>query len=250
MPDEGPSFRVPFGSMYGRLAEKRILFAHQSVGAEIVRGVLDIRENRAGTVFRVVESRIPDALSAPGLCHCRIGRNADPASKISDFERLMDAGFGETTDLAFLKLCYVDMATGVDIEDVFRLYRESFTRLTGKFPDVVFLHVTVPVVRESGTARAILQKLAMRTDRRREDNASRGRFSELMIHEYGVSGTVFDLASIESGIGSGELQDSSNLRRLAGPLMASYTYDGFHLNVKGRKIVADALLSTLSRFAG
>lgn len=250
MPRKGSSSVIAIGNRGARLSGKRILFAHQSVGADIVRGLVDLRENIPGTPFRVVESRIPDALSEPGFCHCRIGRNTDPASKVAEFERLMEAGFGEITDVAFLKFCYADMATGVDIEAVFRLYGETLTRLKEKFPGVVFLHVTVPVVRESGTARAIFQKLAGRSDRRKEENAATGRFNELMNTEYGGSGALFDLASIESGINPGELDVPAAPRRLAGPLLASYTNDGFHLNANGRKIVADALLSTLSRLAG
>lgn len=238
---------VHLETLLGRLSGKRILFGHQSVGADIVRGMVELREDCPGTPFRIFESRDPETLSNRGFCHCRIGKNADPGSKFSDFGRLMDAGFGKFTDIACLKLCYVDITAGTDIESVFRSYKESVIRLKRKYPGVAFLHVTVPVVRESGNPSGILRKIIGKGDGGKEDNAARGRFNELLHNEFGGFGAVFDLASFESGIVHGGSDAPSPQRRFAGPLSPSYTDDGFHLNAKGRKAAAEVLVADLSR---
>jgi hypothetical protein len=129
---------------------------------------------------------------------------------------------------------------------VYRMYREMVIRLKRKYPRVKLLHVTVPVVRDYGRTIGILRKIAGRTNGRKEDNDARGRFSAWIDKEYGGDGSVFDLASWESGVIPGGMVVPASLKRFGGPLLPEYTDDGSHLNAKGRKVVAKGLIATLT----
>jgi len=214
------------------LASRRIFFGHQSIGADIVRGLEEIRRESPGIPFRLIETRDPDALSSPGFCHCRIGRNTDPESKICDFDALLNEGFGERLDIALFKFCYVDIHRKSDIERIFRIYAEAMSRLKKTFRLVTFVHVTVPVVRDPGMAGGFLRRVLGGSQGRSADNAARGRFNETVARRYAGSEPVFDLASIESGLLASEFAD-----------------DGSHLNTKGCSVVAEALMTFLSAVA-
>ncbi len=209
----------------------------------------DLRTERAGKPLRVIESRDPEALLAPGLCHFRIGRNTDPESKISDFETVMMTGFGERADIAFFKFCYVDIDARSDVARIFRAYSDAMSRLRERYKPVRFVHVTVPVVAECNGGIAAIRRLLGKSGGQREDNAARGRFNEMVAQEYLGSEAVFDLASIEAGPLPRNRGSAPSARRPTGPLAAGFTDDGCHLNGTGRRVVADALLTFLSNLA-
>ena len=92
------------------LQDKRVVFGHQSVGANILSGVQGLA-TRAAIDFRVTGSR---DLSASGhIVHFPIGQNGDPASKMKDFAAAFRSG-AKDVDVAMMKLCYLDFDGSTD----------------------------------------------------------------------------------------------------------------------------------------
>src|SRR5438105_8712607 len=63
---------------WNALANRRVFFGHQSVGANIVAGITDILSSHPEIPIRVVESKdLPGSVIA-GFYHAKIGRNEPP----------------------------------------------------------------------------------------------------------------------------------------------------------------------------
>ena len=129
-----------------KLAGKKIFFGRQSVGFNIIDGIKDLMQNAPEDYrLNIIELSGPKKLDAPGFYHARVGSNVDPVSKIDDFARQMDAGLGNTVDIAFFKFCFVDIGPHTDIEKVFKHYQETMARLEKQYPNTRFVHFTVPL---------------------------------------------------------------------------------------------------------
>ncbi len=86
-------------------AKQRVLFGHQSVGANILRGVRTLAdENNAK--LTITESR-GDKGKMPAIFQFMVGRNGDPLGKIRDF--VTTAPSFADIDVAMVKICYVDL---------------------------------------------------------------------------------------------------------------------------------------------
>jgi hypothetical protein len=228
-----------------RLAAKRIYFGHQSVGRNILAGAADLlRENPQ---IRVQVKDVADSGATGGaLYHWQVGRNTDPASKLADFAGFMQEGGGERADIAFFKLCYVDIGPASNIDSLFAAYREEMTRLQQRYPRVLFVHVTVPLTVCQTGPRAWAKELLGRSRDGAEANLARNRFNDLLQQEFGKSGTVFDLARSESLRPDGSQEAFTNKGRRYLAMFPGYTTDGGHLNETGRRLVAADLLRFLA----
>ena len=87
------------------LAQKRVVFGHQSVGQNILDGVQALAA-QANISLPIVKSRTPEASN--GIFHFFVGQNEDPLSKLKDFAGALESGAAEGTGIALLKLCYID----------------------------------------------------------------------------------------------------------------------------------------------
>ena len=146
-------------------------------------------------------SGIPGGTDGGFIAEKSIGTNGNPTSKIADFDRIMRGGMGETVDVALMKFCYVDVTANTDVSSLFASYRDNLAGLQKDFPDVTFLHTTVPLTTDSSA-----------------DDAEREKLNGLMRGSYG--GRVFDLAAAESttpqgtkvsGLYTGYASDSGHL---------------------------------------
>ena len=117
----------------------RIYFGHQSVGYNIIEGIKDLSSG-----FNIV-----DSTEAPGedsfFLHSGVGRNTEPVSKIKDFSEIVSE-LGEDIDVAFLKFCYIDFSAATDSQEVFTDYQTAVKDLKQKYPDLIFVHLTAPLV--------------------------------------------------------------------------------------------------------
>ena len=127
------------------LSGKKIYFGHQSVGFNIIDGIKDVMSADNRVKLNIVELNEIGKLYASGFYHSRIGSNVYPISKIDDFSRKMDAGIGDTADIAFLKFCFVDIGFNTDIQKVFAHYQETMVKLQKKYPTTKFIHFTIPL---------------------------------------------------------------------------------------------------------
>jgi len=239
-------------SEWKKLSEKKIYFGHQSVGFNIIDGIKDVIKENPQIKLNIVETNDPSEFNAPLFAHSRVGKNTEPKSKIDTFANFMEKGIGEKTDIAFFKFCYVDVTAGTDIEKVFDGYKSTMARLKGIFPEMRFIHTTVPITfKPTGIkgwirkGKNLIKKIIGRPVFDYQDNVNRNRFNEMVRKEYNGKEPIFDLAKIESTFPNGTRSSFIKDGKTYYSLISDYTDDGGHLNEKGRKIVAEQLLILL-----
>ena len=225
-----------------KVAEKKIFFGHQSVGFNIIDGISDIVKEEQGASLNIVKTNTPDVFSSPVFAHFTVGENNDPASKVKDFSRFMDNGIGDHADIAFLKFCYIDVNKTTDTDKIFSVYKETMDRLKNRYPKTQFVHVTVPLTVSEVSIKSLIKKLLGRED----NNIKRNHFNERLIQEFSGQDPVFDLAGIESTSPDGNRSTFTEGGKRYYSLAPEYSDDGGHLNEKGRRVAAVALLKFLS----
>jgi hypothetical protein len=240
-------------STIDRVAELRIFFGHQSVGLNIIDGLRDVARAESGRALSIVQTGDAAVFDRPVFAHSWIGSDTDAVAKIRDFARLVEHGIGGRADVAFMKLCYVDIDRATDVRAVFLAYKTSMARLKTRYPQTTFVHVTMPLVaHQTGlqvTAKAIVKTLIGRPVRDESLNIERSRFNDLLRAEYGDREPVFDLERIESTRPhEGRLMLTTRGRAFPA-LLPEYTDDGGHLNAVGGRVVGAELLRFLRAVA-
>lgn len=227
---------------WSKLAQMTIVFGHQSVGGNILSGVQTIAAANE-VALGIREHRGPP--ESPGITHFKIGRNEDPLSKIADFTAVMKSGGAEGTDVALMKLCYIDFAESTDARKLAMAYIAGLDRLAREYPATAFVAVTTPLAAVQTGPKAWVKRLMGRLPAQYRENAKRAEFNALIREHYAAKGRLFDLARIESETG-----ERSNTIQVDGreveSLDPSLTYDGGHLNQRGEALVATAFLHYIS----
>lgn len=241
-------------SAWVALSQKRILFGHQSVGNNIVRGIKDILQENPQIQLNIIENPHPSDVQTPGLIHFKIGRNTDPQSKLDEFSNIMQQEVGKKPDIAFLKFCYVDFSANTDVSKVFAAYQSKMDALVKAFPETTFIHLTVPLKSQAtglkkwrGEAKQWVKQLINQQSNERVDNQGRNDFNELLRNTHEGKAPVFDLAAIEATYSNGRQEVFHRNGKSYFSLVPDYTNDGGHLNELGRKVVADKLLVFLTK---
>ncbi|MHC4519874.1 MAG: hypothetical protein ACYTAS_14895 [Planctomycetota bacterium] len=255
------SYQVPGNHVLARMADiapgawerlnnKKIFFGRHSVGRDIIQGIRDVMAVHPSLRLRIVNTKDVEQIGDAILAHAGVGRNFDPMSKIVEFETLMYSGLGEKVDIAFFKLCFVDIASTSDPDSVLAAYCEAMTRLRRRYPKTVFVHVTVPLGGPPDTAKGILKASIKRLIGRPPvlaDNQMRARYNALLRDHFAEREPVFDLALYETLGPEGQRHYSMWNDREVPILARMYTDDGGHLNALGRRHVAEQLLINLAR---
>jgi hypothetical protein len=149
-------------------------------------------------------------------------------------------------DVAFHKYCYADILEATDVPAVFDHYQRTMARLRADCPEVVFVHVTVPLVRVQSGPRAWIKRLLGRAPGRYAGDLARERFNQLMRGTYAGREPLYDLAAVESTGPDGRREVIRAGGRSGYALVPAYTADGSHLNETGRRRAAEALLTVLA----
>lgn len=232
----------------------RVFFAHQSVGGNIVAGLPGAYEAFGVPAPPVVEltgtSSLPPGLEgARGgfFTHLVIGENGDPLGKIRDFDARIRSGLGDRIDVAFLKLCYIDLTAATDVDEVFEAYRTTFDALERDFPEVAFVAVTTPLTTEPAW-RTRVKGLLGGSNPAPADNVARQRFNALLRSAYGER--VFDVAAHESTAPDGSRVSGTSDGEEYFALYDGYALDEGHLDRITSEVVAARLLGFLARRVG
>lgn len=220
-----------------KVAEKRIYFGHQSVGQGMIKGLEEMCAAHDTLNLTMVETSDLQEHEGPVFAHSRVGRNAAPNSKVDDFVTFMGSGLKDRVDIAFFKYCYADITRNTNIRAMFTYYRDAMKKLKVQYPEVTFIHFTVPYYRKSGGIKGLFKRFM-----NRDHNVKREEFTNLMRLEYGPE-ELFDLAKFESTYpdGTRERGDKSLFA-----LVPGYTDDGGHLNARGREVIVVQWLDFLS----
>ena len=247
-----PSIDDVPGESWAKLAARKIFFGHQSVGYNIIDGIADVLNERDYIKLDVVEGCEPTTFDLPVLAHSQVGKNTDPVSKIRSFKNIMDAGAGGKVDMAFFKFCYVDIMRDSDPQEIFDGYRMALEELKNRYPDTKFLHITVPVRSVPIGARKSFKqsvKLLIGMPGVLDDNMMRQRYNKLLRDAYSKTEPFFDLALIESVNPDGLRCYAARGTEKVNVMASEYTDDGGHLNIQGRRKVAEQLLIILAEMA-
>lgn len=242
-----PSIRSISADDWQRLSQKKIYFGHQSVGFNIIDGIKDIMKTNPQIKLNIIETRNPVDLSMPAFAHSSVGKNTEPKSKCEAFAGLMNDGFGHKTDIAFLKFCYIDFSPATNIDELFNIYESTISALRTKYPQVIFIHITVPLTTPQTGLKALIKKAIGKSVAGYEENIKREEFNEKLRKHYKGKEPVFDLALIESTSKTGRRVTFAYKEKTVYSLAPEYTSDGGHLNEQGRKIVAEQLLVFLAK---
>jgi hypothetical protein len=216
-----------------RAADTRVFFAHQSVGGNVLKGIVALFED-AGLPPPLLVDTEGGVVPAEGgyIAHGRVGRNGEPLDKLRDFEATLREGTLADVDVALLKFCYADVKEHTDTQALFREYQETLLLLERRLPDVVFLHTTVPLTVDEP-----------------EDNAARMTYNSRVREAYADSGRLWDLAAIESTTLDGQRVGGVVSSHAFESLHSAYSTDGGHLNDQGARLAAAALLRMVAQDA-
>lgn len=233
-------------SKWEGLIQRKVYFGHQSVGRNIVQGLGEVLADNPQIGLAVHDLDESGTMGGAGFAHSSNGVNKQPVSKIEAFRDKMDSGFGNEVDIAFFKFCYVDILAATDTDALFEAYRDAMAGLAQRYPDTRFLHVTVPLTTVQKGPKAWVKNLMGRPVRGVLDNVNRSRFNQRMVREYGDSENLFDLAAYESTLPGGMYMTFKHDGEVYPALAETYTYDGRHLNERGRRYIGEQLLIFLS----
>lgn len=249
---EKPKERVTFAnikdvpdSVWDQLSGKKIFFGHQSVGYDLLEGVRDVMRDHPRIKLNIVESQEGVSKKRSVFVHSKIGKNADPKSKMDDFTRLMETGPGKDADIAIMKLCFVDILPTTDPAKVMEDYVNAMASLKKRHPRTVFLHFTVPLTAKQSWFKEFIKDLIGKMNF--YDNVQRNVFNDMVRQRYLGKEPLFDIAAIESTLPDGSRSSFTKKDRIYYSLFWGYTHDGGHLNEKGRRVVAEQLLVSLAQ---
>ncbi len=233
------------------LRERRIYFAHQSVGSNMMRGLAEILRARPSiglATRRLSASKgqptidTSEAFETAGLVHGPAGANGDPRAKFDAFERFVTGTGGDAIDIAFVKLCYADIDATTNVQTLIDRYVAMVERIKRARPTLRVLHVTVPLKAADQGAKGAVKRLV--GNGTGPSNAVRGRYNDLLRARFPAS-QVIDIALAESR-GLDGSPATSTVAGVAWPaLCAEYTTDGGHLNDVGQMVVARVMLLKL-----
>jgi len=237
-------------SAWDKLSVSNIYFGHQSVGYNIIDGIVDVMHEHPQIKLNIIATKNPNIIESKAFLHSEVGKNTDPVSKLTDFAATLENGMGDKVDYAFMKFCYVDFDSNTDVKKVFDEYKTTYSKLKQKFPNTTFIHFTTPLTTIQKDVKTITKNLIKRVIgrpvRTYKDNIKRNEFNKLLIKEYEGKDPIFNLAKIESTYPDGSILRLKKDGEEIPVLIPDYTYDGGHLNENGRKIVAEQLLVFLA----
>ncbi len=237
-------------SAWEGLSRKRMLFGHQSVGNNMIAGMDELLKEYPYIELTIKAITGPEFIAPGTLAHFQVGKNEKAVSKIQDFDAKIRQGLGDQVDIALFKFCFVDVDAGTDVENLFSEYRNTMAALKNDYPAVKFVHVTVPLLRkEKTTIKGYIKKILGRSGGFFDDshNMKRNQYNELLRREYTGKEPIFDLASIQATQQDGTHEEFTAGGKSYYALTPGYTDDGGHLNVLGRRAVAEQLLIFLSQ---
>ena len=175
-----------------QLSNKKIFFGHQSLGNNIIEGIRTIKKEYPFVKLNIVIGRDHDTFSNGVFVHDKVGKNHDPKSKIDDFCNIININKDSQIDIAFVKFCFVDIDSSSDVNNLFKYYRTKMELLKKDFPEILYVHFTVPLIRAENKSmfssiKNILKKILGKktihffSD---ENKVARNIFKSLLLSEY------------------------------------------------------------------
>ena len=232
------------------VARTRVFFGHFSVGMNVLNAVPGVYADHGVSAPPIERGGTQPGPNGGFIAHQFIGEDVKPLLKLEDFDRTMRGGMGRQVDVALMKFCSVDITTSTDVDALFARYRDTMGALERDFPNVTFIHVTVPLTTEPGLVTELKTRLktllGRRDGRGQPANVTRERLNALIRGEY-AGRHLFDLAAIESTKPDGTRVSGRYDTQGYFALYDGYASDQIHLNAVGSKIAATAFLDAIAQ---
>jgi len=213
----------------------RILFAHMSVGNDILSGLAAANSTlKEQIAIQEIDPGSAAGSRSAGISHFKIGANAQPLKKFANFKKfLLSDNNGQAFDLVGLKLCYVDITAATDIHAVFNEYAAVVKAVTERYPHITCVHFTVPLTTHYRNLKSRIKHVVLGD----QDNIKREAYNELLSETY-KNQAVIDIARIESTFSDGSRMEHAYFKARHYSLIPAFTTDGGHLNDAGKSSVA------------
>jgi hypothetical protein len=227
-----------------RVAQRRILFGHQSVGVNLLDGIRQLSAT-AGVPINIVEVATANEVQHATFGHTFVAENGNPLLKLHSFEQAM--GVHRTgLDIALVKLCFIDFDSRTDVKSLFAHYQSTLDALRARNPGTTFVHITAPLTTVASGMKVRIKQLLGTAPPGTAENQRREEYNALLRHAYLGKEPFFDLARIESTAPDGT-PATVNLNGKAVPvLLPEYSDDGGHLNATARLRAARELVTVLA----
>jgi lysophospholipase L1-like esterase len=227
------------------IKDKRIFFGHQSVGNNILHGIEDLIKETGVQGVQIIDVAETSNFPEHFFAHTRVGQNKHPFTKIESFKDWIDSKFKGELDLVILKFCYVDFTPSTKPEKIFNAYKDMIEKIHMKYPKLKILHMTAPVVANSGGIKIRIKRLIGKEDYTDPANIVRNKYGTLLKNYFGDS-SVFDIARVEAQNPNGSFEQFERNGVRYYSLLHAYTYDGGHLNKAGRLVVAEKFIRAIA----
>jgi hypothetical protein len=246
MPIQGTPAPTISAAELNTVDRTRVFFGHQSVGENVLSGVPAVYASQDLEAPPIERGGTQPGPAGGFISHELIGENDKPLLKIEDFDKIMRGGMADRVDVAMMKLCYIDITSSTDVDAVFARYRDTVRALQRDYPNVAFVHVTLPLTTEP-TIKAKVKTMLGGSDRfGQAENAVRERYNTLIRNEF-ESDHIFDLAAIESTAPDGKQDARSHNGQQYFSMYNEYASDLGHLNAVGSEIAATAFLRAIAQ---
>ena len=240
---------------WSELRTKRIYFAHQAIGSEMLTGLRELMRRKPALGIPIAAYAEPDrtdgsvhsAFETPAIVEGNAGRRGSPEKKIDEFSSFLRSSEGANIDIAMLKFCYGDIGRLTDAEELFGRYTKAVEEIRRERPSIHLIHCTVPLKAEEHGAKGRFKRLVGAGSD--ASNAARSRYNELVRQRF-ASAQVLDLAAAESKRPDGTIATVEVGGKRVQVLADEYTEDGAHLNRLGQLVLAREFLLTLSHQCG
>jgi hypothetical protein len=229
-----------------KVSRTKVFFGHQSVGMNVLDGVPGVYAAHGTAAPTIGQGDTRPGQDSGFVNHAFIGENEKPLAKIQDFDAKMRSGIGQQVDVAMMKFCYIDITSNTNVSTLFATYRETVAALERDFPEVTFVHVTVPLMTEQGRLSKLKSRLTGSNRGSPSENAARQRLNALIRRQY-AGGHLFDLAAVESTVPDGSRAAGMYQGQQYFRLYDGYASDSGHLNREGARVTAIAWLKAVAQ---
>ncbi|BBZ34886.1 hypothetical protein AWB99_02070 [Mycolicibacterium confluentis] len=223
-----------------------VFFGHQSVGENILDGVPVIYAAEESAAPPIGYDGVRPGPAGGFIEHAFLPENGKPLLKIENFDKELRGGVADRVDVALMKLCFLDITAGTDVDAVFAKYRDTIAGLQRDFPHLRFVHVTVPLTTDATFKQKVKMMLGGSPDGYGQtENVARERYNTLVRNTYGAD-HLFDIAAVESTSPTGNRSAHQYDGREYYALYQGYASDLGHLNAEGSEVLATAFLEAIA----
>lgn len=226
------------------IRQKNIYFGHQSVGENIIDGIKKIILDGKQNEVLIKDYNNHGPFERTYFLHSKIGQNGYPQSKFNEFADIIHDLAKKNLNIAMMKLCFVDITKTTNIDEVFKSYVNLIETLQHQYPEIKFIHFTVPLKSEPSWINKLKDKIKGNYNYDPRDNEARNNYNELLLSKYPPK-DIFDLAGVESTYPDSKREVMIIDGKPCYSLIKEYTTDGGHLNDMGKDIVSEKLIQKL-----